>query len=64
MVRLTAELAQCPVAADKVIDGKVPDPTSGQRTMRRPRLPVAPKWTNRAKMMLTRGHHAFFKSVS
>lgn len=29
MVGLTAELAQCPVAADKVIDGKVSDPTSG-----------------------------------
>lgn len=57
------ELAQCRLAADQVIDGKVPDPTSGATHYYATTMPSAPKWAAGAKKTLTLGHHIFFKDV-
>jgi spore germination cell wall hydrolase CwlJ-like protein len=57
------ELAQCRIAADQVIDGKVADPTGGATHYYATSMPKAPAWTVGAKMTLTLGHHIFFKDV-
>lgn len=56
------ELAQCRVAADQVIDGKVPDPTGGATHYYATRI-KAPAWAAKAKQTLKLGHHVFFKDV-
>ncbi|RJX81247.1 cell wall hydrolase [Pseudomonas sp. LS-2] len=57
------ELAQCRLAADMVIDGKVPDPTSGATHYYAASMLTAPIWTVGAKKTLTLGNHIFFKNV-
>ncbi|WP_296254926.1 cell wall hydrolase, partial [Pseudomonas sp. UBA5706] len=57
------ELAQCRVAADQVIDGKVSDPTGGATHYYATTMSKAPAWANRAKQTLRLGHHIFFKDV-
>ncbi|SDI54870.1 cell wall hydrolase [Pseudomonas abietaniphila] len=57
------ELAQCRIAADQVIDGKVEDPTNGATHYYAASMPSAPKWANGAKKTLTLGNHIFFRDV-
>lgn len=57
------ELAQCRVAADQVIDGKVTDPTGGATHYYATTMPKAPAWAAKAKQTLKLGHHIFFKDV-
>ncbi|MGO2711610.1 cell wall hydrolase [Pseudomonas helleri] len=57
------ELAQARIAADQVIDGKVPDPTGGATHYYATTMPKAPAWTAKAKQTLKLGHHVFFKDV-
>ncbi|WP_062381972.1 cell wall hydrolase [Pseudomonas abietaniphila] len=57
------ELAQCRIAADQVIDGRVADPTGGATHYYAASMPSAPKWANGAKKTLTLGNHIFFKDV-
>lgn len=56
------ELAQCRIAADQVIDGKVPDPTGGATHYYATSI-KAPAWAAKAKQTLKLGHHVFFKDV-
>lgn len=58
------ELAQCRIAADQVIDGKVPDPTGGATHYYATTMPSAPKWVVGAKQTLELGHHRFFREVT
>ncbi|MEN5032530.1 cell wall hydrolase [Pseudomonas sp. Ps21-P2] len=58
-----SELAQCQIAADQVIDGKVPDPTGGATHYYATTLSKAPEWAARAKRTLKLGDHVFFKDV-
>jgi spore germination cell wall hydrolase CwlJ-like protein len=57
------ELAQCRVIADQVIDGKVPDPTSGATHYHALAMKKPPAWAAKAKQTLKLGGHAFFKDV-
>lgn len=57
------ELAQCRLAADMVVDGKVPDPTSGATHYYSDSMPKAPTWTVGAKKTLVLGRHVFFRDV-
>ncbi|MDD1967117.1 cell wall hydrolase [Pseudomonas putida] len=57
------ELAQCRAAGDLVIDGKVPDPTSGATHYYATTMSKAPAWAAKATKTLTLGHHVFFKDV-
>jgi N-acetylmuramoyl-L-alanine amidase len=57
------ELAQARIAADQVIDGKVPDPTDGATHYYATTMPKAPVWAAKAKQTLKLGHHVFFKDV-
>ncbi|PHN28987.1 cell wall hydrolase [Pseudomonas sp. ICMP 561] len=57
------ELAQARIAADLVIDGKQPDPTSGATHYYATTMPKAPAWVAKAKQTLKLGHHIFFKDV-
>ena len=57
------ELAQARIAADQVIDGKVPDPTGGATHYYATTMPKPPAWVKGAKQALTLGHHLFFKDV-
>lgn len=57
------ELAQARIAADQVIDGKVPDPTAGATHYYATAMPKAPTWTKGAKQTMKIGGHAFFKDV-
>jgi spore germination cell wall hydrolase CwlJ-like protein len=57
------ELAQARIAADQVIDGKQPDPTSGATHYYATTMPKAPAWAAKAKQTLKMGHHIFFKDV-
>ncbi|RVD76888.1 cell wall hydrolase [Pseudomonas koreensis] len=50
------ELAQCRIAADQVIDGKVPDPTGGAMHYYATSI-KAPAWTAKAKQALKLGDH-------
>jgi len=56
------ELAQCLIAADQVIDGKVPDPTGGATHYYATSI-KAPAWAAKAKQTLKLGGHVFFKDV-
>jgi N-acetylmuramoyl-L-alanine amidase len=57
------ELAQARIAADQVIDGKVPDPTGGATHYYATTMPKAPNWVKGATQTLKLGHHVFFKDV-
>jgi spore germination cell wall hydrolase CwlJ-like protein len=57
------ELAQCRIAADQVIDGKVPDPTGGATHYYATTMPKPPDWAAKAKRTLKLGNHIFFKDV-
>lgn len=57
------ELAQCRIAADQVIDGKVADPTGGATHYYATTMPKSPPWTVGAKQTLRLGHHIFFRNV-
>jgi spore germination cell wall hydrolase CwlJ-like protein len=57
------ELAQARIAADQVIDGRVPDPTDGATHYYATTMPKAPTWTKGATQTLYQGHHVFFKDV-
>jgi len=57
------ELAQCRIAADQVVDGKVPDPTGAATHYYATTMPKPPKWVVGAKQTLKLGHHIFFKDV-
>jgi spore germination cell wall hydrolase CwlJ-like protein len=57
------ELAQARIAADQVIDGKVPDPTGGATHYYATTMPKAPTWVKGATQTLKLGHHVFFKNV-
>jgi spore germination cell wall hydrolase CwlJ-like protein len=56
------ELAQCRIAADKVIGGKVPDPTGGATHYYASSI-KAPAWSLKAKQTLKLGGHVFYKDV-
>ncbi len=56
------ELAQCRIAADQVIDGKVSDPTGGATHYYATSIKV-PAWAAKAKQTLKLGGHVFFKDV-
>lgn len=56
------EFAQAQIAADQVIDGKVPDPTSGATHYYATSI-KAPGWSVKAKQTLKLGGHVFFKDV-
>ncbi|MHC8321113.1 cell wall hydrolase [Pseudomonas sp. GB2N2] len=57
------ELAQARIAADHVIDGKVPDPTAGATHYYATTMPMPPAWVKGAKQTLKLGHHIFFRDV-
>jgi spore germination cell wall hydrolase CwlJ-like protein len=57
------EFAQAQIAADQVIDGKVPDPTGGATHYYATSMKAAPAWTQGAKQTLKLGQHIFFKDV-
>jgi spore germination cell wall hydrolase CwlJ-like protein len=57
------ELAQCRVVADQVVDGNVPDPTSGATHYYAIAMKVPPAWASKAKQTLHLGGHVFFKDV-
>jgi N-acetylmuramoyl-L-alanine amidase len=57
------ELAQARIAADQVINGKVPDPTAGATHYYATSMPKPPVWVKGAKETLRLGHHVFFKDV-
>ena len=57
------ELAQARIAADQVVDGKVPDPTGGATHYYATTMPKPPTWVKGAKQTLALGHHLFFKDV-
>lgn len=57
------ELAQARIAADQVIDGKVPDPTDGATHYYALAMKKASGWASKAKETLRLGGHVFFKDV-
>jgi len=57
------EFAQAQIAADQVIDGKVPDPTGGATHYYATTMKKAPAWAAKAKQTLELGGHVFFKDV-
>ena len=57
------ELAQTRIAADQVIDGKVPDPTGGATHYYAVAMKKAPAWAAGATQTLKLGGHVFFKDV-
>jgi spore germination cell wall hydrolase CwlJ-like protein len=57
------EFAKAQIAADQVIDGKVPDPTGGATHYYATTMPKPPTWARGAKQMLKLGRHIFFKDV-
>lgn len=57
------ELAQARIAADQVIDGKVPDPTGGATHYYAIAMKTPPTWAAKAKQTLKLGGHVFFKDV-
>lgn len=56
------ELALARIAADQVIDGKVPDPTDGATHYYATTI-KAPAWAAKAKQTLKLGGHVFFRDV-
>lgn len=57
------ELAQARIAADQVIDGKVPDPTGGVTHYYVLSVKTPPAWTAKAKQSPKLGGHVLFKYV-
>jgi N-acetylmuramoyl-L-alanine amidase len=57
------ELAQARIAADQVIDEKVPDLTGGATHYYAISMKTAPAWAAKAKETLKLGGHVFFKGV-
>ena len=57
------ELAQARIAADQVIDGKVPDPTGGATHYYATSMKMPPAWAAKATQTLKLGGHVFFKDV-
>jgi spore germination cell wall hydrolase CwlJ-like protein len=57
------QFAQAKIAADKVITGKVPDPSGGATHYYATTMPKPPTWVKGAKETLRLGHHLFFKDV-
>ena len=57
------ELAQAQIAADQVLAGKVPDPTSGATHYYVEAMPKPPAWARGATRTLKLGAHVFFKNV-
>ncbi|WP_148053301.1 cell wall hydrolase, partial [Pseudomonas frederiksbergensis] len=57
------ELAQARIAADQVIDCKVPDPTGGATHYYAITIKTPPAWAAKAKQTLKLGNHVFFKEV-
>lgn len=57
------ELAQCRIAADQVVDGKVSDTTGGATHYYALSMKTAPGWSANAKQTLRLGGHVFFKDV-
>lgn len=57
------ELARAQIAADQVIAGAAPDPTSGATHYYATTMPRPPIWAKGAKQTLKLGHHVFFKDV-
>ncbi|MDP9709279.1 UNVERIFIED_ORG: spore germination cell wall hydrolase CwlJ-like protein [Pseudomonas fluorescens] len=57
------ELAQCRIAADQVIDGKVSDPTGGATHYYALSMKTPPAWAAKAKQTLLLGGHVFFRDV-
>jgi len=57
------ELAQIRIAADQVIDGKVPDPTGGATHYYATSMKTPPTWAAKAKQTLRLGGHVFFRDV-
>jgi spore germination cell wall hydrolase CwlJ-like protein len=57
------ELAQARIAADQVIDGKVPDPTDGATHYYALSMPKPPAWVKGATLTLILGQHKFYKDV-
>jgi N-acetylmuramoyl-L-alanine amidase len=55
------ELAQARIAADQVIDGKVPDSTGGATHYYATTMPKPPIWVKGAKETLKLGRHVFSK---
>lgn len=60
---LFRELAQARIAAGKVIDGAVPDPTGGATHYYATTMPKAPVWVAKAKQTVRIGQHVFFRDV-
>jgi len=57
------EITQARIAGDQVIDGKVPDPTSGATHYYAISMKKAPVWAAKATETLKLGGHVFFKDV-
>ncbi|MCF4997374.1 cell wall hydrolase [Pseudomonas syringae] len=57
------ELDQARIAADQVIDGKVPDPTGGATHYYAISMKTPPAWAAKAKQTLKLGGHVFFMDV-
>lgn len=57
------ELSQAQIAADQVMAGKVPDPTSGATHYYATSMSKPPVWAKGAKQTLKLGRHVFFKDV-
>jgi spore germination cell wall hydrolase CwlJ-like protein len=57
------ELAQARIAADQVIDGKVPGPTVGATYYYALSIETPPAWAAKAKQTLRLGGHVFFRDV-
>lgn len=57
------EFLQAQIAADQVIDGKVPDPTGGATHYYATTMLKPPVWAKNAKQTLKFGRHVFFAHV-
>lgn len=57
------EFAQAQIAADQVLAGKVPDPTSGATHYYAIAMSIPPAWARFAKQTLRLHGHVFFKDV-
>ncbi|UVL42511.1 cell wall hydrolase [Pseudomonas sp. B21-040] len=57
------EFTQARIAADQVIDGKVPDPTGGATHYYAIAMKTPPAWAAKAKQTLKLNGHVFFKDV-
>jgi spore germination cell wall hydrolase CwlJ-like protein len=58
-----AEFTMCRLAAEQVIGGLKPDPTSGATHYYATTMPKPPAWAAKAKQTLKLGRHIFFRDV-